>query len=447
VPSQLSAQSIASCAIGLALVLGAVGCGKDFVRVGGQGTAVSPYFSIETDAGELPGLHLDAAVAALVPSDAGITIAPCVQASDCDDHDACTGQEACVDGFCRLGGHPKCFDGDPCTTDRCDQPTATCVFETVIDGAPCDDGNLCDGQVCSGGVCLQGSRPVCASDANSCVEHACNPGTGLCERLVRPDGESCSDGDACNGPEVCSAGFCTRGAALACDDHNPCTTDACDHTFGCVNTALGDGSGCSDGDLCNGAEVCVGGVCTPGTAASCDDHNPCTTEACSPLTGACIRTPLANGVLCPDGHLCDGDTCNNGICVSGTPIVCATDNDNNPCTQNVCQEQTGTCAPSTAADGTSCSDGNVCNGAELCSAGRCVDGASLVCPATSGPCKTSCNPSTGCGEANVPDGTSCSDNHPCNGAETCQSGVCTAGPPTTCTSPQVCDDVTGRCGP
>jgi hypothetical protein len=46
---------------------------------------------------------------------------------------------------------------------------------------------------------------------------------------------------------------------------------------------------------------------------------------------------------------------------------------------------------------------------------------------------------------NVPDGTSCADSDLCNGAETCQSGTCTAGTPLSCDDGNPC--TTDSCNP
>jgi hypothetical protein len=266
---------------------------------------------------------------------------------------------------------------------------------------------------------------------------------------VLPDGASCSDGNACNGAEICSNGSCLAGAALACDDRNPCTSDVCDPGVGCVSAALPEGSACADGDLCNGAETCRAGVCQPGPAPSCDDHNPCTADGCLPASGTCLFSPLPNGTACPDGNLCDGQTCNNGSCLSGVPVVCATDNDNNPCAFNACQPATGTCAQSNAADGTPCSDGNTCNGSEACAAGRCLaaDGPPS-CPDDGNPCTISvCSPTSGCITLSVEDGTPCPDSTLCNGAETCLAGLCTAGTAVVCAEFRTCNPASGLCEP
>jgi len=126
-----------------------------------------------------------------------------------------------------------------------------------------------------------------------------------------------------NGTETCQAGVCTAGTALTCADANPCTTDTCDPVAGCQHGVAPDGTPCSDGNLCNGVEVCHAGVCQPGTPVSCADNNPCTTETCDPKAG-CLRTAVANGTPCVDSNLCNGEeTCQSGVCTPGTPPTCS----------------------------------------------------------------------------------------------------------------------------
>src|SRR5439155_941916 len=79
---------------------------------------------------------------------------------------------------------------------------------------------------------------------------------------------------------------------------------------------------CDDGVFCNGAETCGGATgCQPGTPPSCDDGNPCTTDACDPTLG-CTHTPLpgcppcTTPADCNDRNACTTDTCNAGICAN-----------------------------------------------------------------------------------------------------------------------------------
>ena len=63
----------------------------------------------------------------------------------------------------------------------------------------------------------------------------------------------------------------------------------------------------------------------------------------------------------------------------------------------------------------------------------------------SGGTTESCDPQAGCRRTPVPNGTSCADANVCNGEETCQSGVCTAGTPPICSGSSIdaCDSITG----
>ncbi len=71
---------------------------------------------------------------------------------------------------------------------------------------------------------------------------------------------------------------------------------------------------------------------------------------------------------------------------------------------------------------------NLNNGTETCQAGVCTAGTALTC-ADANPCTVdTCDPIAGCQHGVAPDGTPCSDGNLCNGGETCQTGVCTAGP-------------------
>jgi hypothetical protein len=56
----------------------------------------------------------------------------------------------------------------------------------------------------------------------------------------------------------------------------------------------------------------------------------------------------------------------------------ATCDDGNPCTDDFCDADAG-CRHTLREDGTPCPDGNVCNGAEWCQTGVCTSGRPLAC--------------------------------------------------------------------
>jgi hypothetical protein len=58
--------------------------------------------------------------------------------------------------------------------------------------------------------------------------------------------------------------------------------------------------------VCNGDETCDGaGVCNPGAALDCDDSQPCTQDTCHPVTGCASTTGPATACLLPQKSLVD----------------------------------------------------------------------------------------------------------------------------------------------
>lgn len=100
-------------------------------------------------------------------------------------------------------------------------------------------------------------------------------------------------------------------------------------------------------------------------------------------------------------------------------------------------DELGRCVFINKPNGSSCTDSNACTVGDHCSYGTCV-GSPRTC--TDGnPCTTdACNPPSGCTFPKVPDGTACGDGNACNGLETCQSKVCTAGPAPICDDGNAC---------
>ncbi len=176
----------------------------------------------------------------------------------------------------------------------------------------------------------------------------------------------------------CSQGACA-GSVVTCNDNNPCTKDSCDETHDqCVNDPI---AGCLN--------------CAVDT--DCNDGNDCTRDQC--LNSKCEFTPLT-GTSCEDGNQCTaGDTCKDGFCQSGFPVVCMV---------KVCH--TVTCDPAkgcvyTPQTGGTCDDGDACTGPDQCVGGWCVPGPLLCCEGK-------------------PDGTACSDQDDSTGPDFCIGGQC-----------------------
>ena len=157
----------------------------------------------------------------------------------CDDQDACTTDDACVEGdnatySCIPGVAKVCDDGTPCTTDSCDKQ-AGCLH--VVKAGPCDDGDACTvGDSCADKTCQPGKAANC-DDGNLCTDDSCLKLTG-CQHVANQ--APCDDGDACTVGDTCVDKACQPGKAVTCDDGKPCTTDSCDKVAGCVHTSLCD---------------------------------------------------------------------------------------------------------------------------------------------------------------------------------------------------------------
>ncbi len=366
--------------------------------------------------------------------DGGIS-PPCVRASECDDGNACNGQESCHNGACVAGVRLDCDDHVACTVDTCDGQRCVSTPDATLcpgAGATCDpvndcqlpsctttscasdgcrsarcDGNTCvrsfmcaGGQTCCGTTCVAAG---CADDL-PCTTDFCSP-SGSCEHV--PHAGPCDDRNVCTGEGACNAsdGTCGAGAVLPCTDGNPCTTDACDPSTGCRSTANTDA--CNDDNPCTVGDVCAGGVCQPGLGSLCDDHVSCTLDSCTRTTGACTNVPTDSLCTGAGAHcdpqagcqvtggcdatscmptpgtcemaVCSGTTCTrpsrctaSQTCCGGACVPIGCD-DGNPCTDDVCNAAQARCDHNPTTD-----SARLCNDASECTVGdRCI-GSSCV---------------------------------------------------------------------
>ena len=135
------------------------------------------------------------------------------------------------------------------------------------------------------------------------------------------------------------AAFGTTPAAAQCNDKNSCTYDALVDGV-CVYTSVPAGAFCSEKyEPCRPAPMCDGaGNCTPGPLNDCEDGNPCTFDFCG-AGGICRHDRRPAGTACnldsPCPFFCDA----GANCVQGN--VNALCNDDNVCTQDLCDPGTG----------------------------------------------------------------------------------------------------------
>ena len=282
--------------------------------------------------------------------------------------------------------------------------------------------------------------PTCAGpeqcdDGDPCTIDGCQ--AGACVHLQATDvcqiGETCYADGAVDPGDVCQ--FCDIAAAtdawtaVTCSDDNPCTEDACDPVTGC-DYPPDDSASCDDGKACSGDDHCDAGTCV-GTCvceidAQCDGKialGPCERAVC--LNYDCVATSDAgkDGEACSAGDLCvEGGVCNLGACVGATPKDCSPASDG-PCKPGACNPANGQCVTDTSPNGMVCSDLDACTEGDQCTNGQCV-GATKDCATFDGPCSTGACEGGQC-VATINGGQACDPGNPCVLEATCtEEGAC-----------------------
>lgn len=119
------------------------------------------------------------------------------------------GNDTCQAGAC-VPNASSCDDGNPCTVDRCDATSGACTSAIATDGAQCDDDNRCTTQdTCRQGVC-GGQAKSCPAAGECQIAVSCQPESGMCIGVNKPDGTACSEG-------TCMAGTCRASMSSGSD--------------------------------------------------------------------------------------------------------------------------------------------------------------------------------------------------------------------------------------
>ncbi|MFT3767574.1 MAG: DNRLRE domain-containing protein [Minicystis sp.] len=239
-----------------------------------------------------------------------------------------------------------------------------------------------------------------------------------------------------------TANVAQRPALTVCYAANPCNGVTCAppdqcHAAGICNPSTGqctyapkaDGTACDDGNNCTTGDACFSGVCGGAPVQCPPAPDACHLDGvCNPATGACVIPDAPDGTSCDDGDLCStNDVCTAGAC-AGSPVVCAPPDQCH--VGGTCDPLTGACQSAAKPDGSACNDGNLCTQNDTCQSGSCSGGAAVTCPPP-GQCQIAagCNPASGCGYGNKPNGTTCTIAGNPNAPATCQSGACAVPPP------------------
>jgi hypothetical protein len=352
-------------------------------------------------------------------------------------------------GGCSSPGFPACVE----------QKSAcrTCLMITEVDGldVQCDmadngvaDASCVDPRRCGDGVLDAGEQ---CDDGNGVNGDCCS---STC--TAEPNGQACNDLAFCNGADTCSGGTCSAHAGSPCpgaDGDGNCA-ESCSEIGDNCTAPDPNGSLCTDGTFCDGPDTCSAGACSTHAGNPCvgpDGDGNCS-ETCNEATDNCTA-PDPDGTACNDALFCNGtDTCSAGACSVHSGSPCAGPDGDNNCSES-CNETNDSC---TAADpnGSACSDNVFCNGADTCSTGTCSGHAGNPCNGPDGDsdCSETCDESADDCAANDPNGTACDDGIFCNGTDSCFAGACTLHSGNPCPGAdgdgdcsEVCDETADAC--
>lgn len=186
---------------------------------------------------------------------------------------------------------------------------------------------------------------------------------------------------------------------------------------------------------------------------SCDDNNPCTTDVYNGDTGDCKHYALSGNACNADADGCTvGDSCKNGVCLPGPAVDCS-----DVCNEGSCHSVTSTsyeCKKNPLPkEGLPCdADGNGCTQDDRCTNGSCTPGATVDCSALDETCKSGVCVSKSaneyeCQAQGAPkNGAACDDLNACTQNDLCRDGVCVAKETPACPTPDDCHQ-SGACDP
>lgn len=247
----------------------------------------------------------------------------------CSDANACTSGETCQSGSC---GAPTatvtCAASDQChEVGSCNPSTGLCSNPARTNGTPCNDGRSCTtDDACQSGTCVPAASTCACSSAADCpalsqchLQGTCNVTTGQCNAVLKPEGSTCDDDNACTSGETCQSGACTQPTAVVmCPVAGAChKLGVCDVSDGrCTQPTEADGTACA-----SGAGTCSAGVCSVGDAGSTLDGGPGALDAGLSDGGSHVEVGSGGGTGGGQEDL-DGATGGNATQQPSDPAAC-----------------------------------------------------------------------------------------------------------------------------
>jgi hypothetical protein len=303
-------------------------------------------------------------------------------------------------------------------------------------GCPCADDKACDGGLClelaDGAKCATPCTNTCAGDLTCATVSGGDYCVDAYARLCSP----CSSNSDCLHSGLKDARcVVSKGevarCGAACDSTSSCPTG-----YDCLSVTDVEGSmskQCVPSGISGiAACTCTANAVNLATQATC-------TDAASGCLGVAACASVGKAPVCKTAaaapESCDGV---DNDCDGATDEQ--TCDDKNPCTQDSCDPAKG-CA-SSPLSGTTCSDGDPCTTTDTCQAGVCTAGPSKSCD-DQNPCtKDACDTKTGaCDFSPVAEkAVSCDDGDACTDKDSCQAGTCIAGAAKACDDGNNCTD-------
>ncbi|MFT3771836.1 MAG: kelch repeat-containing protein [Minicystis sp.] len=202
----------------------------------------------------------------------------------CDGNGVCVvgGTIDCSPAMCTSGACANsCVIDDDCKSASSYCNGGTCAAKKGT-GQPAKLGNECLTGFAADGVCCNAACQGGPCDACSVAAGATKD--GVCAAL---DGAACDDGDACTQVDTCNGSVCTGAMPTTCPAPDQChDAGLCNPTSGaCADVPKPDGAACDDDNPCT-ADACKAGVCV---GVSVLDNTPCPGGVC--IAGTCVLDP------------------------------------------------------------------------------------------------------------------------------------------------------------
>lgn len=290
---------------------------------------------------------------------------PINESGSCDDGNACTQTDTCKMGVCEGSNPVVCEAVDQChDAGECDTETGECSEPEKEDGTACDDENACtQTDTCVEGVC-EGTNPVICEALDECHEVGeCSPDSGNCSNPVAADGTLCTGFGSQFGSGVCLEGECNglnecvlrdwdQPVDYPCNSNSDCESGLCIKIpAGLKNISLSGLSFCSmncdiELDDCPAGMDCVvgyeagyGTICIPedstlpadgsqGLYEPCNYNEDCETGLCWSYNDNKICTTPCYEELKVEDNCGDCGICEDELMVkadSKRPYLCLPD--------------------------------------------------------------------------------------------------------------------------